>query len=200
METISETVRQEESFLKHEQLSTRIREAHGEIAFLRRRLDRLAKLQSLVKQKYDTRLSSLSNQLSGIEGQQWELRTLAKQLKGNRHRQSTIREQIVGLERRKKTIREVMQQIERYKKSSGTQIEAIEGEQEILSQRIHDLEQMLVLVEQAELDKKELETVTQRMYVTKGLLEEHIMDLSKRSIDLLFEFYIPPRTNRRPLF
>jgi len=200
METISETVRQEESFLKHEQLSTRIREAHGEIAFLRRRLDRLAKLQSLVKQKYDTRLSSLSNQLSGIEGQQWELRTLAKQLKGNRHRQSTIREQIVGLERRKKTIREVMQQIERYKKSSGTQIEAIEGEQEILSQRIHDLEQMLVLVEQAELDKKELETVTQRMYVTKGLLEEHMTDLSKRSIDLLFEFYIPPKTNRRRLF
>ncbi|HXZ30039.1 MAG TPA: hypothetical protein VEG43_02640, partial [Dehalococcoidia bacterium] len=98
---------------------------------------------------------------------------------------------------RKKTLLEVMRQIAGYKRASNAQVAAIEEEQEILSQRIHDLEQTLELAEQAELDKKELEAVSQRIYVTKGLLEEHATDLSKRTIDLLFDFYIPPKSNRR---
>ena len=197
METIRETVRPERVFTEEDRLPPRITEAHSEIAFLRRRLDRLAKLQSLLKQKYHSRLASLSKQIDDIDSQQWELRSLAKQLKKNRERQSIIREQMTSLERRKRTVHEAVKQIERYRESSNAQVRVIEEEQEVLSQRIHDLEHMLELVEQADLDKKELEVVSQRMSVTRGLLEEHASDLSKRTIDLLFEFYVPPRNNRR---
>ena len=198
METIRETLRQERVLAEPEELSTRIKEAHSEIEFLHRRLDRLAKLQSLLKEKYHSRLDSLSTQLSSIDIQQWELKSLTKQLKRNKERRSIIKEQIASLERRKKTIREVIKQITGYRKSSNAQVEVIEEEQEILFQRIHDLEHMLELVEQAELNKKELEIVSQRIYVTKRLLEEHEIDLSKRTIDLLFEFYIPSKNNKRP--
>ena len=198
METIRETLRKERVLAEPEELSTRIKEAHSEIEFLHRRLDRLAKLQSLLKEKYHSRLDSLSTQLSSIDIQQWELKSLTKQLKRNKERRSIIKEQIASLERRKKTIREVIKQITGYRKSSNAQVEVIEEEQEILFQRIHDLEHMLELVEQAELNKKELEIVSQRIYVTKRLLEEHEMDLSKRTIDLLFEFYIPSKNNKRP--
>ena len=197
METIREAVDQERPPIEHDRPSARIAQAHAEIAFLRRRLDRLAKLQSLLKQKYQTRLSGLSQQASDIEGQQWELRTMASQLKDNRDRQSSIKEEIDSLERRKKTINEAIRQTERYRKSSNVQVRVIEEEHEILSQRIHDLEHMLELLEKAELDKKELDIVSQRMDVTRGLLEEHARDLSKRTIDLLFEFYVPPRSNKR---
>jgi len=197
METIRETLRQERVLAEQEELPTAIKEAHSEVEFLRRRLDRLAKLQSLLKEKYHSRLKNLSTQLSDIDLQQWELRSLTKQLKGNKERQSIIKEQIASLERRKKTLLGVTKQIAGYKKSSNAQVAAIEEEQEILSQRIHDLEQTLELVEQAELNKKELEIVVQRIYAKKGLLEEHALDLSKRTIDLLFDFYIPPRRNKR---
>ena len=197
MESIRETLREERVLAEEEDLSTRIKEAHSEIEFLHRRLDRLAKLQSLLKEKYHSRLDSLSTQLSGIDMQKWELKSLVKQLKRNKERRSIIKEQMVGLERRKKTIREVIKQITGYKKSSKAQVEVIEEEQEIIFQRIRDLEYMLELVEQAELNTQELEIVSQRICATKGLLEEHVLDLSKRTIDLLFEFYIPPRNNNR---
>jgi DNA repair exonuclease SbcCD ATPase subunit len=193
----SQTPGQEEALAEQEELSIGIKEAHSEIEFLRRRLDRLAKLLSLLKEKYHDRLDSLSNQISDIDLQQWELRSLTKQLKGNREKQSLVREQMASLERRKKTLMAVARQIAGYRKSSNTQIEAIEAEQEILSQRIRDLEQTLELVEQAELSKKELETVVQRIHAKKRWLEEHTLDLSKRTIDLLFDFYIPPRRNKR---
>ena len=197
METIRETLRQERILAEQEEVSTGIKEAHSEVEFLCRRLDRLAKLQSLLKEKYHSRLKSLSTQLSDIDLQQWQLKSLTRQLKGNKEKQSIIKEQIASLERRKKTLIGVARQIAGYKRASNAQVAAIEKEQEILSQRIHDLEHMLELVEQAELDKKELETVVQRIYVTKRLLEEHALDLSKRTIDLLFDFYIPPRRNKR---
>ena len=200
METIREAVDQERPPTEHERPSARIAQAHAEIAFLRRRLERLAKLQSLLKQKYHSRLSGLSKQVGDIEGQQWELRTMARQLKDNRERQSTIKDEIDSLERRKKTIHEAIRQTESYRKSSHAQVRVIEEEHEVLCQRIHDLEHMLELLEQAELDRKELEIVSQRMDVTRGLLEEHASDLSKRTIDLLFEFYVPPRNNRRLRF
>jgi len=197
METIRETLRQERVLAEQEELPTGIKEAHTEVEFLRRRLDRLAKLQSLLKEKYHSRLKSLSTQLSDIDLQQWELRSLTKQLKGNKERQSIIKEQIASLERRKKTLLGIIKQISGYKKSSNAQVAVIEEEQEILSQRIHDMEHTLELVEQAGLSKKELEIVVQRIYAKKGLLEEHALDLSKRTIDLLFDFYIPPRRNKR---
>lgn len=197
METIRETLRQERILVEQEELSTGIKEAHSEIEFLRRRLDRLVKLQSLLKEKYQSRLKSLSTQLRDIDIQQWELRSLAKQLKRDKKKQSIIKEQIASLGRRKKILLEVIRQIAGYKKSSDAQVATIEEEQEILSQRIQDLEHMLELVEQAELNKKEWEIVVQRIHATKRLLEEHETDLSKRTLDLLLEFYIPPQNNKR---
>jgi hypothetical protein len=197
METIRETLRQERAFAEDEESSTRIKEVHGEIEFLHRRLDRLARLLSLLKEKYHNRLDSLSTQLSDMDLQQWELRSLAKQLKGNKQKQSIIKEQVASLERRKKTLLGVTRQIAGYKRASNAQVAAIEDEQELLSQQIHDLAHTLELAEQAELNGKELEIVIQRIHAKKGLLEEHALDLSKRAIDLLFDFYIPPRRNRR---
>jgi predicted nucleic acid-binding Zn-ribbon protein len=197
METIRETLRQERILAEQEELSTGIKEAHSEVEFLRRRLDRLAKLQSLLKEKYHSRLKSLSTQLRDIDLQQWELRNLTRQLKGNKEKQAIIKEQITSLERRKKTLIGVARQIAGYKRASNAQVAAIEEEQEILSQRIHDLEQTLELAEQAELDKKELEIVVPRIHAKKGWLEEHALDLTKRTIDLLFDFYIPPKSNKR---
>jgi predicted nuclease with TOPRIM domain len=197
METIRETLQQEQILAEHEEVSTGIKEAHSEVNFLRRRLDRLAKLQSLLKEKYHRRLDSLSTQLSDIDIQQWELRNLTKRLKGNKEKQSIVKEQMASLERRKKTLLRVARQISGYRRASNAQVAAIEEEQEILSQRIHDLEQTLELVEQAGLSKKELEIVVQRIHSKKGWLEEHALDLSKRTIDLLFDFYIPPRSSRR---
>ncbi len=197
METIRETLRQERILAEQEESSTGIKEAHSDIEFLRRRLDRLAKLLSLIKEKYHNRLDSLSTQISDIDIQQWELRSLTKQLKGSKEKQSIVKEQLASMERRKKILLGVIKQIAGYKKSSNTQVEAIEEEREILSQRIHDLENTLELVDQAGLNKKELEIVVQRTYTKKGLLEEHALDLSKRTIDLLFDFYIPPRRNKR---
>ncbi|MBE0431680.1 MAG: hypothetical protein IBX67_07620 [Dehalococcoidia bacterium] len=197
METIQRTVDAEQVFTEQDRTSSGIPQAHGEIAFLRRRLARLVKLQSLVKQKYHSRLASLSRQIEEIESQQWELKSLGKQLNKNKERQSLIREELSVLERRKRTISQAMRQIEGYRRSSNAQVRVIEEEQEILSQRIHDLEHMLELVEQAELDRKERDIVSQRISATRSLLEEHAAELSKRTIDLLFEFYIPPKTTRR---
>ena len=197
METIEGIVRQERVSAEQEELSTRIGEARSEIEFFRRRLDRLVKLQSLLKEKYRGRLEGLFIQLSGIDRRQWELKSMAKQLGRNRERRATIKEQIASLERRKKTIRGTIMQITGYEKSSNARAEIIKEEQEILSQRLQDLEHMLELAEKAELNKKEWEIVSQRVYSKKRLLEEHEMDLSKRTIDLLFEFYIPPRNNKR---
>ena len=197
METIRETLRQEQILAEQEELSTGIKEAHSEVEFLRRRLDRLAKLQSLLKEKYHSRLKNLSTQLRDIDLQQWQLKSLTRQLKGNKEKQSIIKEQIASLERRKKTLIGVARQIIGYKRASNAQVAAIEEEQEILSQQINDLEQALELAEQAELNKKELEIVVQRIHTKKGWLEEHALDLTKRTIDLLFDFYIPPKRNRR---
>jgi chromosome segregation ATPase len=197
METIRETLRPERILAEQEEVSTGIKEARSEIEFLRRRLDRLAKLQSLLKEKYRSRLKNLSTQISDIDLQQWELRNLTRQLKGDREKQSIIKEQIASLERRKKTLVGVARQIAGYKRASTAQVAAIEEEQEILSQRIHDLEHMLELVQQAELDKKELAIVVQRVHAKRGLLEEYAVDLSKRTIDLLFDFYMPPKSNKR---
>jgi chromosome segregation ATPase len=197
METVRETLRQDGVLVEQEESSTGIKEAHSNVNFLRRRLDRLAKLQSLLKEKYHDRLEGLSTQISDIDIQQWELKNLTKQLKGSKEKQSVVKEQMVGLERHKKTLLGVARQIAGYRRSTNVQIAAIEEEQEILSQQIRDLEQTLELVEQAELNKKELEIVVQRIHAKKGWLEEHTLDLSKRTIDLLFDFYIAPRRNKR---
>ncbi len=196
-ETMQEAIVQDRVHVEQEAFSAKIREAHGEIAFLRRRLDRLAKLQSLLKEKYNSRLDDLCNEVGNIDKQQWELKSLAKQLKGNKERRSNINRQIGSLERRKKTVREAIKQVTGYEKSSNVQVDGIEEEQEVLAQRIQDLEHILELAEQADLTRRELDTIAQRVHITQRLLKEHEADLSKRTIDLLFEFYIPPRNNKR---
>src|SRR5512136_398036 len=146
METFRETLRQEGLLAEQGEPSTGIEEARSEIGFLRRRLDRLAKLLSLFKEKHHNRLDRLSTQISDIDIQQWELTSLARQLKGNKEKQSIVKEQIAGMERRRKTLIGVSRQITEYGKSTNARAEAIEEEREILSQRIHDLEQTLEVV------------------------------------------------------
>lgn len=188
---------QEGVLARRERIDSGIREARSGLAALRRRLERLVKLQSLLKDKYRSRLADLYDQLGGIERQQRELMGLAKQLKKHRERRSIIKRQITGLERRKKIISQAIKQIIGYERSSNAQVERMEDEQEILSQRISDLEHVLELAEQAELNGGELGIVAQRISTTQNLLREYEMDLSKRTIDLLFEFYIPPNTAGR---
>ena len=197
METIRETLRQEGLLTERGEPPTGIEAARSEIEFLRRRLDRLAKLLSLFKEKHHNRLDGLSTQISDIDIQQWELRSLARQLKGHKEKESIVKEQVAGMERRKKTLVEVSRQVTEYGKSTNARAEAIEEEREILSQRIHDLEQTLEVVEQAELSRKELDLVVQRIHGKKGWLEEHALELSKRTIDLLFDFYVPPKRTKR---
>lgn len=197
METIEGIVRQDRASAAQEELSTRIEEVRTDIEFLSRRLERLAKLQSLLKEKYHKRLEALFDQLDSVDKQQCELKSLAEQLKKNKERRKILKKQVIGLKRRKKTIRGAIKQVEGYEKSSNSQVEVIDEEREVLSQRIHDLMQMLDLAEQAELNGKELELICGRVYATKALLEEHEINLRKRTIDLLFEFYIPPRNNRK---
>ena len=57
--------------------------------------------------------------------------------------------------------------------------------------------QLLDLAEQTELSEEELNTVCQRIYTRKELLAEIEIALRKRTIDLLFEGYIPPRNKSR---
>ena len=197
METIEGIVRQDRVSAAQEELSTTIEEVRTDIKFLSRRLERLAKLQSLLKEKYHKRLEALFDQLDSVDKQQCELKSLAEQLKKNKERRKILKKQVIGLKRRKKTIRGAIKQVEGYEKSSNSQVEVIDEEREVLSQRIHDLMQMLDLAEQAELNGKELELICGRVYATKALLEEHEINLRKRTIDLLFEFYIPPRNNRK---
>lgn len=87
-----------------------------------------------------------------------------------------------------------MKQVTRYEKSSGKQVEVLKREREILCQRVQDLVQTLELAEQAELGEKEVEIVCRRVYGSKHLLEECEINLRKRIIDMLFEFYIPPKS------
>jgi len=197
MDKIEEAMMQEGVLARQERIHSGIREARRELAALRRRLERLVKLQSLLKDKYRIRLADLYDQLGGIERQQRELTGLAKQLKEHRGRRSIIKGQIAGLERRKKIIGQAIKQVIGYERASNAQVEAMEDEQEILSQRISDLDHVLELAEQAELNGDELGVVARRISTTQKLLREYELDLSKRTIDLLFEFYIPPNTARR---
>ena len=198
MDKIEEAMMQEGVLARQERIHSGIREARSGLAALRRRLERLVRLQSLLKDKYRSRLADLYDQLSGIERQQRELTGLAKQFRKHRERRSTIKRQMAGLDRRKKIIAQTIKQVIGYERSSNAQIEGMEDEQEILSQRISDLEHVIELAEQAELNGDELGVVAQRISTTQNMLREYEMDLSKRTIDLLFEFYIPPYTARRP--
>jgi len=190
---IDRIIEQEQVSIEQEDLPSKTQEVRRDIESLSQRLDRLATLETLVKEKYRKRLKSLLDQFNKAEGYQNELKRLMEQLKKNKDKQSILKKEITDLERHKKTIREAIKQVRGYEKSSNEQIEIIEEEQEILCQRVQDLMQMLKIAEQAELSENELETIYQRVCASRNLLEEHEMELRKRTIDLLFECYIPPR-------
>jgi len=175
---------------------SKVEEIRTDVEFFGRRLSRLAKLETLLEGKYRKKQEVLNDQLNRADGYQGELKSLAKQLKKNKERQAILKKQISDLEKHKKIIRKTMKQVTGYEKSSSKQIEVIKEEQEVLCQRVQDLMQMLRLAEQAELSEKELEIVCQRVCATKRLLEECEIDLRKRTVDLFFEFYIPPRNRR----
>ncbi len=196
METIDSVINQEQVSSERREPLSKIEGIRGEVEFFSRRLDRLAKLEILLEEKYHKKLGVLNDQFNKADGYQGELKSLAKQLKRNKERRLILKKQISDLEKHKKTIRETMKQVAGYEKSSNKQIELIKDEQEVLCQRVQDLMQMLELAEQAELSEKELEIVCQRVCATRRLLEEYEMDLRKRTIDLLFEFYIPPKNGK----
>ena len=193
METIDRVVEQEQVSAEQKEPSSRIEEIHRDIEFFARRLDRLVELETLLNGKYHKKLKDLLGQFNRVEGYQSEIKSLSKQLKKNKERRSILKKQISDLEKQKKIIRQTMKQVAGYEKSSREQIQLIREEREVLSQRVQDLMQTLELAEQAELSEKEFDIVCQRVYASKALLEEHELDLRKRTIDLLFEFYVPPK-------
>ena len=193
METIDEVIEQEQVSAEQGELSSKIEEIRSEVEFFDRRLSRLAKLEALLERKYYKKLEAFQDEFDGVERYQGELKSLAKQLKRNKERRSILKRKIANLEKLKKIIRTTVKQVAGYEKSSSKQIELIREERGILCQGVQDLMQMLELAKQAELSEKELDIVYQRVYASKNLLEEHETDLRKRTIDLLFEFYIPPR-------
>lgn len=196
METAEELTGQEQVSVGQRELLSKIEEIRVDVEFFGKRLSRLTKLEALLEEKYRKKLETLHDEFKRAERLQGELKSLAKQLKKNKERRLILKKQISALEKQKKIIRKTMKQVTGYEKSSSEQIEVIKEEREVLCQRVHDLMQMLELAEQAELNEKELEIVCQRVCATRGLLEEHEKDLRKRTIDLLFEFYIPPRNKR----
>ena len=193
METIDRIIEQERVSTEQRESLSKVEEIRRDVDFFGRRLDRLAQMETLLKGKYRKKLDALNDQFNRVDGYQNELKSLAEQLKKNKERRLILKKQISDLEKHKKIIRATMKQVTGYEKSSGKQIKVIGEEREVLCQRVQDLMQMLELTEQAELSEKELETVCQRVYATKRLLEEYEIDLRKRTIDLLFEFYIPPK-------
>ena len=193
METIEGLTGQERVSVGQGELLSRIEEIRKDVEFFASRLSHLAKLEALLERKYYKKLEALQDEFDKADGYQGELESLAKQLKKNKERRLILKKQIADLEKHKKFIRETMKQVVGYEKSSSEQIEVIKEEREVLCHRVRDLMQMLELAEQAELSEKELEIVCQRVCATKRLLEEHEIDLRKRTIDLLLEFYIPPK-------
>ena len=134
METIDGIIEQEQVSAAQVGLSSRIGETRRDVEFFGRRLDRLAKLETLLKGKYLKRLEALFDQLNSADKQQWELKSLAKQLEKNKERRLILKKQIADLEKRKKIIRETMKQVTGYEKSSGEQIEVVREERVVLCQ------------------------------------------------------------------
>ena len=192
METIDRIIEDGQVSVEQNETLVNIEGIREDVELISRRLDRLAKLQSLLKEKYHKRLVILFDQLDSVDKQQCERKSLVKQLKRNKERASILKKQISDLKRRKKTTREAIKQVTGYEKSSSKQVEMMEEEQEVIRQRVQDLMQTLDIAEQARLSGNELDLVRQRVCATKELLEEHEIYLRKRTIDLLFEFYIPP--------
>ena len=196
MEMIDEVLMQNRASTEQKGLSGKFEEIQGDVEHLSKRFERLAKLQSLVKEKYHKRLETLLDQLNNANRRQFELKSLEKQLKKNKEKQLILKKQIAGLERRKKAIQKTIKQVSKYEKCSDRQVETIEEEHQVLFHRIQDLIQALELADEAGLSENEKEIIYQRACATRGLLEEHEIDLRKRIIDLLFEFYIPPKNSR----
>jgi len=193
MKTFEEAIGQEQVSMGQRELPSEVEELRRNVEFFSERLNRLTRLEALLREKYRKKLEALHDEFNRTDGYQGELKSLAKRVKKNKERRSILKKEIADLEKYKQVIRQTVKQVAGYEKSSNEQIEVIREERRVLCQRVRDLMQMLELAEQAELSQKELEILCQRVCATKGLLEEHETDLRKRTIDLLFESYIPPK-------
>ena len=193
MKTFEEAIGQEQVSMGQRELPSEVEELRRNVEFFIERLNRLTKLEALLREKYRKKLEALHDEFNRTDGYQGELKSLAKRVKKNKERRSILKKEIADLKKYKQVIRQTVKQVAGYEKSSNEQIEVIKEERRVLHQRVRDLMQMLELAEQAELSQKELEILCQRVCATKGLLEEHETDLRKRTIDLLFESYIPPK-------
>ncbi|MDH5363901.1 MAG: hypothetical protein OEZ07_01325 [Dehalococcoidia bacterium] len=193
MKTFEEAIGQEQVSMGQRELPSEVEELRRNVEFFIERLNRLTKLEALLREKYRKKLEALHDEFNRTDRYQGELKSLAKRVKKNKERRSILKKEIADLGKYKKVIRQTVKQVAGYEKSSNEQIEVIKEERRVLYQRVRDLMQMLELAGQAELSEKELNIVCQRVFATKGLLEEHETDLRKRTIDLLFESYIPPK-------
>jgi len=193
MKTFEEAIGQEQVSMGQRELPSEVEELRRNVEFFSERLNRLTRLEALLREKYRKKLEALHDEFNRIDRYQGELKSLAKRVKKNKERRSILKKEIADLKKYKQVIRQTVKQVAGYEKSSNEQIEVIREERRVLCQRVRDLMQMLELAEQAELSQKELEILCQRVCATKGLLEEHETDLRKRTIDLLFESYIPPK-------
>jgi len=193
MEMIDRIIEQEQVFNPQE-LTTTTERLRSEIASFSRQLDRLGKLETFLVEKYTKKLADLVGQLNKNEEDRSELRILIKEFRKDKETRSTFNKKIVDLEKDKKVIQDSIKQIVGYKKTSDEQVTILKTEREALYLRVQDLFQMLDLAEKAELNEKELDTVCQRVSARKELLEEVEVALRKRTIDLLFEGYMLPRS------
>ncbi len=193
MKTFEEAIGQEQVSMGQRELPSEVEELRRNVEFFIERLNRLTRLEALLREKYRKKLEALHDEFNRTDRYQGELKSLAKRVKKNKERRSILKKEIADLGKYKKVIRQTVKQVAGYEKSSNEQIEVIKEERRVLYQRVRDLMQMLELAEQAELSEKELNIVCQRVLATKGLLEEHETDLRKRTIDLLFESYLPPK-------
>ena len=193
MEMIDRIIEQEHVFSPQE-IPGATANLRREVESFSRQLDRLGKLETFLKEKYRKKLDDLTGQLSEAEEYQSEFKILLKALKKDKETWSTINKKILDLEKDKKIIRQTIKEVIRYKKTSDEQINMLKTEREALYLRVQDLIQMLDLAEQTELSEKELDTVCQRISVRMELLEEVEIALRKRTIDLLFEGYMHPRS------
>ncbi len=198
MKEIERIIEQNQVF-RREKIPSATAKLRGEVESFNRQLDRLSELETFLKEKYRKKLDNLTAQLNSAEGTQSELKVLVKELNRDKEMRSTLDKKIIDLKKSKEILRQTIKQVKKYKETSDKQIDILKTEREALYLRIQELVELLDLAEQTELTEKELNTICQRIYTRKELLAEIEIGLRKRTIDLLFESYIPPRTKNSEL-
>ena len=129
MEMIDRIIEQGQIFSQAEIPST-IAKLRKEVESFGRRLDRLGKMETSIREKYRKKLDNLIGQLNRAEEDQSELKILVKELKNDKETRSTLDKRILDLENHKKIIRQTMKQVIGYKKTSDELIDKLKTERE----------------------------------------------------------------------